>query len=101
MKKSLDIILHDEIQNIFDNFAAGFGISILFYSLDGKILRRKRGRVNSRFCELIQSKVFNKNKCLSMDESKYRERADRGEIISYLCHAGIEEAIAPIFVEAQ
>lgn len=101
MKKSLDIILHDEIQSIFDSFAASFGISILFYSLDGKILRRKRGRVNSKFCELIQSKVFDKDKCLSMDESKYRECASRGEIISYLCHAGIEEAIAPIFVEAQ
>ena len=99
--KTLDIILHDEIQNIFDNFAASFGISILFYSLDGKILRRKRGRVNSKFCELIQNKVFDKNKCFSMDESKCRECASQKEIINYICHAGIEEAIAPIFVETQ
>ena len=101
MKKSLDIILHDEIQNIFDNFAAGFGITILFYSLDGKILRRKRGRVNSKFCELIQDKVFDKDRCFSMDESKCRECASQKKIISYLCHAGIEEAVAPIFIEAQ
>lgn len=101
MKKTLEIILHDEIQNIFDNFAAGFGITIIFYSLDGKILRRKRGRVNSRFCELIQNKVFDQDKCFSMDESKCRECAGQKKIISYLCHAGIEEAVAPIFVEAQ
>ncbi len=99
--KTLDIILHDGIQNIFDNFAARFGITILFYSIDGKILRRKRGRVNSKFCELIQNKVFDKNKCFSMDESKCRECADTKKIINYLCHAGIEEAVAPIFVESQ
>lgn len=101
MHKTLDIILHDEIQNIFDNFAASFGITILFYSLDGKILRRKRGRVNSKFCELIQNKVFDKNRCFSMDESKCRECAKQKEILNYICHAGIEEAIAPIFVETQ
>ena len=101
MNKALDIILHDEIQNIFDNFTASFGISILFYSLDGKILRRTRGRVNSKFCELIQDKVFDKNKCFSMDESKCRECAKQKEILNYICHAGIEEAIAPIFVESQ
>jgi YesN/AraC family two-component response regulator len=99
--KTLDIILHDEIQNIFDNFAASFGITILFYSLDGKILRRKRGRVNSKFCELIQDRVFDKNKCFSMDESKCRECAEQKKVMNYLCHAGIEEAVAPIFVEAQ
>jgi len=99
--KTLDIILHDEIQNIFDNFAASFDITIVFYSLDGKILRRKRGRVNSKFCELIQDKVFDKNKCFSMDESKCRECAEQKKIMNYLCHAGIEEAIAPIFIETQ
>ena len=99
--KTLDIILHDEIQNIFDNFAASFGIGILFSSIDGKILRRKRGRVNSKFCELIQDKVFDKNKCFSMDENKCRECANQKKIINYLCHAGIEEAIAPIFIETQ
>ena len=101
MNKALDIILHDEIQNIFDNFTASFGISILFYSLDGRILWHKRGRVNSKFCELIQDKVFDKNKCFSMDESMCRECAETKKIINYLCHAGIEEAVAPIFVESQ
>ena len=99
--KTLDIILHDEIQNIFDNFAASFGISILFYSLDGKILRQKRGSVNSKFCELIQNKVFDKSKCFSMDESKCRECASQKKVMNYLCHAGIEEAVAPIFIETQ
>jgi len=101
MNKVLDIILHDEIQKIFDNFTASFGIGILFYSLDGKILRHKQGRVNSKFCELIQNKVFDKNKCFSMDESKCRECASQKKIINYLCHAGIEEAVAPIFIETQ
>ena len=101
MKKTLEIILHDEIQNIFDNFAASFGITIIFYSLDGRILRRRRGRENSKFCELIQNKVFNKNECFSMDETKCRECARQKKIISYVCHAGIEEAIAPILIENQ
>jgi len=36
-----------------------------------------------------------------MDESKCRECASQKEVLNYICHAGIEEAIAPIFVEAQ
>jgi len=101
MNKALDIILHDEIQNIFDNFTASFEINILFYSLDGKILRRGHGRTNSKFCELIQNKIFDKNECISMDESKCRECARQKEVINYVCHAGIEEAVAPIFIETQ
>ncbi len=101
MNKTLDIILHDEIQNIFDNFAASFGISIIFYSLNGKILRRGRGCANSKFCELIQSEVFDRNECFFMDAGKCRECAKQKKVINYLCHAGIEEAVAPIFVETQ
>lgn len=101
MNKTLDIILHDEIQNIFNNFSESFGISIVFYSLDGKILRRGCGYANSKFCELIQNKLFDKNKCFSMDENKCRECANKKEVINYVCHAGIEEAVAPIFIENQ
>ena len=101
MNKALDIILHDEIQNIFDNFTASFGISILFYSLDGRILRRGQGRTNSKFCQLIQSKIFDRSECISMDENKCRECARQKKVINYVCHAGIEEAVAPIFVETQ
>ena len=101
MNKALDIILDDKIQNIFDNFTASFGIIILFYSLDGKILRRGQGRMNSKFCQLIQNEIFSASQCISMDERKCRECAKQKKIVNYICHAGIEEAIAPIYVETQ
>lgn len=101
MNKALDIILDDKIQNIFDNFTASFGILILFYSLDGKILRRGQGRMNSKFCQLIQNEIFSASQCISMDERKCRECARQKKIVNYICHAGIEEAIAPIYVETQ
>ena len=101
MNNTLNIILHDEIQKIFDNFAESFGITIIFYSLDGRILKRRHGRTNSKFCELIQDRIFDKNKCFTMDEKKCRECASEKKIISYICHAGIEEAVAPIFIDRQ
>jgi AraC-like DNA-binding protein len=97
MKNSLEIILDEDIQNIFDHYAACFNMSILFYAPDGKILRRSKK--NSAFCELIQNKIFGREKCITLDETKRRECLEKKGIVSYRCHAGIEEAIAPIYIE--
>lgn len=57
-------------------------------------------RDDSFFCTLIH-RIYGEARCLVMDESKRHECAEKGEIISYLCHAGINEALAPIYVDKQ
>lgn len=101
MKRALEIILHDEIQRIFDNFAASFGISIVFYSIDGKVLKRGLNQPPSPYCELIQNHLFGKRPCYDMDEKMCRACTRARKPVSYRCHAGIEEAVAPLYIENQ
>jgi AraC-like DNA-binding protein len=101
MKNAIEIVLDEEIQKIFDHFAAGFGVTMMFFDPDGTILRRGMNRANSRFCQLIQDDIFGPESCLVMDESKRQESIEKQGIVNYRCHAGIEEAIAPIYVEKQ
>lgn len=101
MKHALEIILHDDIQQIFDNFAAAFGISVVFYSIDGKIAKRGLNRPTTSFCALIQDQMFSRKRCLYTDEQMCRQCTRSRKLVSYRCHAGIEEAIAPLYVEKQ
>ncbi len=101
MKHALEIILRDEIQSIFDNFSAAFDISIVFYSIDGKIIRRGLNRPEALFCRLVQNRLFRKNHCLNMDEEMCRQCTHMRKMVSYRCHAGIEEAVAPLYIGSQ
>ncbi len=101
MENAIEIVLDEEIQKIFDHFAAGFGIVMMFFAPDGTILRRGLDRHNSSYCQLIQDEIFGAESCTGMDESKRLESIKKQQIVNYRCHAGIEEAIAPIYVEKQ
>ncbi len=101
MKNALEIVLHDDIQNIFDHFAASFGLVVVFYSLEGKILRRGLNLPVSDFCALVQQRLYGTHNCLLSDETRCRECAEKRRIMDYRCNAGIEEAVAPIFVDNQ
>lgn len=101
MNNSLEIILHDEVQRIFDQFAASFGIAIVFYSIDGKILRRGLNRPPSPFCALVQDRLFNRALCTEMDEEMCRRCSQSKNPVGYRCHAGIEEAVAPLHIQGQ
>ncbi|MDD5596812.1 MAG: PocR ligand-binding domain-containing protein [Victivallaceae bacterium] len=100
MKHALEIILRPEIQRLFDQFCSSFDIRILFYSVNGKVMKVGLNRDDSYFCSLIH-RVYGIEKCLVMDEAKRHECAEKEEIISYRCHAGINEALAPIYVDKQ
>jgi AraC-like DNA-binding protein/ligand-binding sensor protein len=100
MKHTLEIILKPEIQRLFDQFCSSFDIRIIFYSVSGEIMKVGLNRDDSPFCTLIHN-VYGVEKCLVMDEAKRHECAEKGKIISYRCHAGINEALAPIYVDKQ
>jgi len=101
MKNALEIILHDSIQQIFDHFAASFDIVVVFYSLDGRIVCRSRSPAVSDYCRLVQNRLYGSAHCTLSDETRCRECTASRRIVNYRCHAGIEEAVAPIFIANQ
>lgn len=101
MAKGIELVLRREIQEIFDSFAAAFGISIMFMSPEGEPLTWGLGRRNTEFCRIVQNELSSPSECLSMDMRKGAEAAAARRVVGYRCHAGLEEAVAPIFIEGK
>lgn len=101
MKRAFETILKDDVQQVFDHFCACFDIRILFYSSSGKELKVGLNKPDSGYCRLIQSDLLSEQHCLDLDERKRQEALRRGETVCYVCHAGLTEAIKPVFYENQ
>lgn len=101
MDNTLQLILRADIQKIFDNFAATVNKKIVFFSPDGKILTSGLNCRNSAFCRIIQTRIFGYDRCIRVDAVNMNESARRKGMVCYRCHAGIQEAVTPIYVEDQ
>ncbi len=101
MKRAIEVILHDEIQRIFDHFASIFDIHIVFFSIDGQELRSGLDRPPAPFCKLVQDRLLGRQRCIAMDETMCRKCTRHREPVRYACHAGVEEAVTPLVVQGQ
>lgn len=95
---SIEFILRDEVCRLLDNFAALMKIQAVFFSIDGRILKRGRNYGNSDYCCLMQERYFGMDACRRLDEEKQEECSKSGSILCYTCHAGLNEVIAPVIV---
>ncbi len=95
---AFELFLSDEVQELLDYFAATLDIRVTFFSADGRQLRRGRQMRNSDYCRMVQEELGTLKQCLTMDTDKRNEAVRRHGIIDYNCHAGLREAIAPIFI---
>lgn len=94
-KRSLELILHNEVQLLLDNFASVMHVHVVFFGRDGEVLRQGRGEGNCRFCQLVQER-FSIAKCLKLDREKQELARKTCKCQTYLCHAGLWEAIMPV-----
>ncbi len=99
MKNVAEIIIKKDVNKILDLFCACFDIRILFYSDKGEVLKEGLDKTDSSFCSLIQNKLYGQERCLMMDETKRIEALNKKNLLYYPCHAGLMEAILPIFIE--
>ncbi len=96
-----ELFLSDEVQSLLDNFASLLDIRVTFYSADGRMLRRGRQMSNTDYCRLIQAEPHNLRRCVELDADKQKEAMRKRGIIDYQCHAGLREAIAPVYIHDQ
>jgi AraC-like DNA-binding protein len=97
MKHVLKIIFKEDLQKIFDHFSSIFDTKTLFYSSEGEIIKVGLNRPNSQYCQLIQNKLYGIQSCLTTDQQKRNEAGSKGKTIRFFCHAGLREALAPIY----
>lgn len=98
MTTAFELFLSDEVQALIDHFAAVLDLRVTFFSADGRELRRGRQMRNCDYCAMVQQELGTLKACLSMDTEKRSEAVEKHGIIDYRCHAGLREAIAPVFL---
>ncbi|MHB9038873.1 MAG: PocR ligand-binding domain-containing protein [Armatimonadota bacterium] len=99
MKRPLETILKQDVQGILDHFCACFDIRTLFYSPSGEMLKVGLNHSDSDYCTLIRSCLYGPQVCLELDARKRNTSATQRELICYECHAGLMEAVKPIYFE--
>jgi AraC-like DNA-binding protein/ligand-binding sensor protein len=97
--RALEIILKQDVQKIFDQFSSCFNIRILFFSPDGEKQRVGLNRPDSEYCRLVQTKILGRGGCRTFDKARLEEAANKGSMICYRCHAGLLEAMKPVYFE--
>ncbi len=98
MTAAFELFLSDEVQSLIDHFATLLDLRVTFYSADGRQLRRGRQMTNCSYCAMMQQELGTLKECLSLDTAKRQEAVEKRGIIDYRCHAGLREAIAPVFI---
>ncbi len=97
--RGIVFLFKKEIQEIFDSFTACFNIRINYFSPDIKELRVGLHKPVCTYCSLIQNKLEMMDLCVESDNARCKEAFERKELISYTCHAGLHEAIHPVFFD--
>jgi AraC-like DNA-binding protein len=97
--KGIIFLFKKEIQEIFDSFTACFNIRINYFSPDIRELKVGLHKPVCSYCALIQNKFGMKDLCIESDKARCKEAAEKKELVSYTCHAGLQEAIHPVFFE--
>ena len=95
---TLEVLLSQEVCRLLDSFAATMNIQVVFFSRQGKILKRGRSCGNTGYCTIMQEKFFGVAKCVALDLEMQSRCLESGKTLSYRCHAGLNEIIAPVKV---
>jgi ligand-binding sensor protein len=101
MARILELALDDEVQRVFDYFSSCMRVRMVFFDSYGRMLRVGLNQPSAQFCQLVQTKLYGIEQCHRMDERQQRKAAQERTILCYTCHAGVREAIKPIFVRTQ
>jgi len=100
VKQYSETVLKEGVQEIFDHFSLCFSSRIVFFATTGDQLKEGSRPVCS-YCKLVRRYLYGLKTCLDIDERKRQEALTRGEMICYQCHAGLVEAMKPVFYEGQ
>ena len=97
-KFTSELILKADVRHLLDDFAVLMGLRAVFFSADGREIERGRDADCSEYCHLMQTERFGVEDCRKIDAEKRNECAAQGKIVSYICHAGLGEIVAPVIV---
>jgi AraC-like DNA-binding protein/ligand-binding sensor protein len=96
MKGQIQYILRKDVQSIFDYFTSLLNIRIVYYSPTKEEIKAGLDRPWCRYCHLLRVHLGDNDLCLKMDQEKMEEAREKAELIYYVCHGGLVEAVKPV-----
>jgi len=94
----LELFLNDDVQKLLDNFAGMLELRVTFYSRFGLPIRRGKSMPNTAFCSFIQNDLNLLEQCQNIDKEMRDKASESGNPITYTCHAGLCEIVAPVVI---
>lgn len=102
MLESMHHLISRRVSEIFDLYTELHSIRISLFGPHGRLLYPdEKGRPNSHHCRLLRETMGMEGLCHNLDRKMMRIASDQRDMISYTCHAGMREAVVPLFVDDQ
>jgi len=98
MKNTIEYIIDNEVEEIFNNFTEFFNVRIALFSKDGREIKTGLNKNCSLFCDSVRNNLEMIDNCHDND-NYFRQIANKtGKPVHYFCHAGLMEATYPIYI---
>jgi len=102
MLETMHHLISREVSEIFDLYTELHGIRISLFGPQGRLLYPDTvGRPNCLHCRFLRETMRMDTLCRNLDRKMMKAASRQGEMISYTCHAGMREAVIPLFADGQ
>jgi len=99
MLDALNHTISQKVAELFDLYTDLHGARVSLFGPDKQLLYPDAaGRPNCAYCRMLREEMGLDATCRAMDQKMMIEALQKNEMISYTCHAGMREAVAPLFV---
>ncbi|WP_168442048.1 helix-turn-helix transcriptional regulator [Pontiella desulfatans] len=94
--------ISQKVSEIFDLYTELHDIRISLFGPDGKLIYPDSvGRPNCPHCIMLRETLGLDSKCRDLDHEMMQAALGKGEMVTYTCHAGMTEAVVPLFVDEE
>lgn len=100
MFESMHHTISQKVAEIFDLYTKLHDVRISLFGPEGRLIYPDAvGRPNCRYCSMLRETLGMDSKCRELDHEMMQAALEQGKMVIYTCHAGMMEAVAPLFVE--
>lgn len=93
--------LRQEIFQVFQLYRDLHGVRISLFTPEGIRIYPDESQPNSHYCRLIRREMGKEAVCRRLDYDMVRQCIGEDRLISYRCHAGLQEAAMPLKIGGQ
>ena len=99
MLNTLTHTISQKVAEVFDIYTELHGARVSLFGSDKQILYPdEKGRPNCAYCRMLRETLGLDSRCRELDRQMMEAALQKNEMISYTCHAGMREAVAPLVV---